>query len=158
MADLHEAEARAAARQILRDAYRFDVDILAHEMTARVRRGEFDKTFPWFWESFDDVILKHPRVTELSLALETVVYSDNRNAIESDFIRGWSTELKSPWASFELPFAPETGEPCDISLPAWTAIAYHSFYRDVSRRLYELLGDTPERYIAARLGIDWKGD
>jgi hypothetical protein len=156
MADLHEAESRMAARKTLRDAYNFDVDILAHEMAARVRRGEFDKSFPWFEHTFGEAIRKHPRVREPSLALETIAYSENRNAIQLDFIEGWSEELDGPWAGFELPIDPESHVPCHITLPAWSATAYHAFFRDARNRLYDLLGDTPEQYVATRLGIDLK--
>jgi hypothetical protein len=156
MSDLQDAEARMNARHVLRQAYVFDVDILAREMVARVKRGEFDKTFYWFGETLAHGLRSHPRVREPDLALETIVFSSNRNAIETDFLRGWSEEIDGPWSGFSIPFDHDTGIPCEITLPAWRAIAYHAFARDVDERIYELLGDSPEEYIAARLGIELK--
>lgn len=153
--DLGEVEARMTARRLLRQAYLADVDVLAHEICARVRRGEFDSTIWTIGPTIDGVILRHPRVTEMSLALETIAYSENRSAIETDFLRGWSIEHDGPWASFTLPVDPESGEPCEITMPAWSAISYHAFSRDVNERVYALLGDTPERFVASIIGIDW---
>jgi hypothetical protein len=154
--ELEEAEERGLARQVLRAGYKSDVELLAQEMAARVRRGDFDNNYPWFEGSLDGAVRKHPRVTDQTRVFETVAFSDNRNAIEQDFIEGWSEELDGPWANFQLPIDPDVGEPYDITLPAWAAIAYHAFYRDVSQRIYEVLGDEPEQYIATRLGHDWK--
>jgi hypothetical protein len=158
MAELHEAESRMAARRTLRNAYNLDVDMLAQEITARVRRGDFDESFPYLDHALGIVIRHHPRVRDLSLSLETIGYSENRNSIETDYMRGWSEELDGPWTGFQLAVDPELGGPCDITLPAWSAIAYHALFRDVRRRVYELLGDTPEQYIATRLGVDWNED
>jgi hypothetical protein len=140
MADLGEAESRMTAREVLRDAYRADVDLLASEMAARVRRGEFDKSFPWFANTLHRAIRMHARVSDVSLALETVSYSSNRNAIETDFITGWSEEQDGPWSKFQLPVDPDTYEPCHITLPAWRVIAYLAFSRDLSERLLRATG------------------
>ena len=150
--DLDELEARAEARRSLRRSYRQDVDHLAQEMAARIRRGEFDGSYPWFEETFTGAVLKHHRVADLENALEAICFSENRNAIEADFLEGWSPHDPGPWARFDVGVDSDTGLPWDITLPAWSAIAYHAFARDVSARLYELLGDTPENYIAVRLG------
>jgi hypothetical protein len=156
MNDLDDVEARMNARDLLRQAYFFDVDGLARQMVARVKRGEFDKTFYWFGETLANGLRSHPCVRKPELALETIMCSNNRNAIEADFLKGWSEETDGPWAGFSIPFDSDTGIPCDITLPAWRAIAYHAFAGDVDDRSYELLGDSPEEYIAARLGIELK--
>ena len=91
----------------------------------------------------------------MSLALETIAYSHNRNAIELDFAKGWTPEAEGPWAGFDGP-VDEDGIACEITLPAWRVIAFHALFRDVSERLYTLLGDTVERYVATRLGVRWE--
>jgi hypothetical protein len=69
-----------------------------------------------------------------------------------DFVEGWSVETDGPWAHFDFPLDPELGEPYFITLPAWTAIAYHAFSRDVHDRIVQSLGESPEEYVATRLG------
>lgn len=81
-----------------------------------------------------------------------VAYSESRNAVETDFVPGWSLEPKAPWARFQGPIDSEYDEPCELVLPPWSAIAYHAFSRDVGAALYAALGDTPVNYLAARLG------
>ena len=152
--DLDDAVARGNARQVLRDAYTADVEALAVEFTARVRRGEFDTNYPWFEEILEGAIRKHPRVTDSTRAFETIAYSQNRNAIEVEVIEGWSVEEGGPWAKFQGPIDPDSEEFFGITLPAWPAIAYHAFRRDLNERIDAILGATPERYIATRLGHD----
>jgi hypothetical protein len=156
MPSLDDAEERMKARATLRDGYRSDVLLLAEEMVARIKRGEFDHSYPWFHDVLDGAILGHRRVTEEMLALELIMFSENRNAIESDFLEGLPHESGGPWARFEGPFDPESGMHYAITLPSWTAIAYHALWRDVQEQLYSLLGDSPEQYIATRMGHFWE--
>ncbi len=151
--ELDEVERRMEARHLLRRAYLADVSELANALASRIRDGEFDTTWYLIEETIAGSVLRHPRVSEVSLALETVAYSESRNAVETDFVPGWSLEPQSPWARFEGPIDPEYDEPCELVLPPWSAIAYHAFARDVEADLYAALGDTPCNYLAARLGL-----
>jgi hypothetical protein len=151
--DLDEVERRMQARHLLRRAYLADVSELANALASRIRHGEFDASWHQLEEIVDATVLRHPRVTDESLALETVAYSEHRNAVETDFIPGWSLEPQGPWARFEGPIDPEYDEPCELTLPPWSSIAYHAFAREVEAALYAALGDTPFNYLAARLGL-----
>jgi hypothetical protein len=152
MADLKALEAEGYARATLRRAYHNDVDALASEYTARIRRGDFDRSIYWFDEALFAVVLRHPRVQSEQLALETVLCSENRPAIETDCIEAWPPDAAGPWATFEIGIDPDIGEPWTITLPPWGAIACYAFFRDVFERLRELLGDTPEGYVETRYG------
>lgn len=151
--NLDELERRMSARDTLRHAYLADVNDVAVSLANRIRRGEFDSTPREIEEIVAATVLRHARVTDESLALETVMYSENRNAVETDFIPGWSLEPQSPWARFEGPIDPDYDTPCELVLPPWSSIAFHAFVRDVEAQLYEALGDTPFNYLAVRLGL-----
>lgn len=39
-----------------------------------------------------------------------------------------------------------------VTLPSWHDLALYVFFTDVSDRIYAILGDDPESYLATRLG------
>lgn len=149
-----EVERRMEARQLLRRAYLADVRELARALASRICHGEFDSRWHRLEEIVDAAVLRHPRVSEASLSLEAVAYSDTRTSVETDFVPGWSFEPQSPWARFEGPVDPEYGEPCELVLPPGSAIWYNDFARDVEAKLYAAVGDSPFNYLAARLGFE----
>lgn len=155
MENLKKAEDRGYARRLLADAYLADVELLAQEMCARIRRGEFDKNYSWFSETLRGAVERHPRVTDQMLVFETIAFSQHRDAIEEDFVEGYFDDELQKWVRLEGAFDREDKMWYTLNLPPWPTIAYHAFFRDVSERLYANLGDTPEQYIATRLGHSW---
>lgn len=156
MPDIQELEVRAHARATLRAAYATDVNLLAEEICARIRRGEFDRNFHQLDGIVDALVRRHPRVVDEQLVLETISYSSNRNAVEQDFMVGWSKAGTQPWAKFVIRNDDENDElPDDLVLPPWNIIAAHAFGRDVAERIRNVLGDSPAQFVATRLGLPW---
>jgi hypothetical protein len=156
MPGIDEAETRMSARKLLKKAYAADVDRLAEEMCARIRRGEFDKIFPDFDGILEEIVRKHPRVANEELRLETICYSANANAVEEDFLRGWSRAGSQPWSKLVVRSDDDDMDfPEELVLPSWEVVAFHAFGRDVALRIRALLGDSPAQYVATRLGVKW---
>ena len=148
--DLGEAEIRMQARKDLRRAYVDDVDLLAKEIVARLKRGEFDSRSYHISEIIQGLISAHPRLNDDGLMLETLCYSMNRLAIEKDFIGEVDVCRGMSWYRIAAVDRQDPRELYDFVLPPFQVVAFYAFSRDVNERVVALLGDPPDDYLAAR--------
>lgn len=129
------------ARKYLRDAYRSDVEEIAAEVVARLPQNT--RFAEWMLLDLTHCLVRdHPRVREEALALETIVYSENRDAVTTDYVAGWSVEFGGPWGTYIGPIDLETGRQGEVTLPSWASIAFHALLRDVEEVLRARLGGT----------------
>jgi hypothetical protein len=143
MSDLEKLEREGSARQTLREAYRQDVETHARLLFQSIRSGSFEWrggfTAPFFLD-----IRRHPRVSVPELAHETICYSENRGAIEQDYLHPEDAENSLP-PGYDYDSAVGDDVP---ALPAWESIAFYAFRRDVEEAITRMLGGrSPEEEL-----------
>lgn len=154
---LADVEERQNARRVLRDAYRRDVEVLAQRFTQKLIAGHSEYTLPKLGSILFKMIKSHPRILEPSLALETLAYSDVPDAITAWFPEERFTLAPSGWTEVKVGQHEEETlrDITSFTLPPWQDLAFYAFFNDVSERIYAILGDDPQSYLATRLGIKW---
>lgn len=149
--DILQLEARGKAREVLRDAYLHDVRSLAVRLIDGFRSGVYvgPSGHGKFLSDFHSAIEGHSRVVAPQLILETICFSEERDAIHRAIApelvrdRGWPE-----WHRSDMAVQPDNDHAYDddierdlFCMPPWEEIAYHALAQDVWRAVYDCMND-----------------